>query len=301
MSEEKISSSGSWPMKNVALLLTSAFIWGTAFVAQSMGSEHLGAFTFNALRFLIGVMVLCPCIALFDRAARRSGEAVPSKLPLAGGFFCGLALFCGAAAQQLGIPLTTIGKTSFITSMYIVLVPILNLFRGKKAGLALWVGVASAVAGLYLLCLNETLSVNRGDALILLSALMYSGHILLVERYSAQSDCLRLSCIQFLVCGLLSAAVMLVLESPQWASVRAAWKSVLYTGIFSSGVAYTFQVIGQRGIDPTLSAIVLSLEAVFGVLAGWVILGQVLSAREAWGCVFMFCAIILAQLPQRHG
>ena len=289
-------------LKSISMLLTTALIWGAAFVAQSVGNQYVGALTFNAMRFIIGGVVLIPCIAFFDRAAARRGQKAATAFPArrelwTGGVLCGLALCAGAAAQQFGILFTTVGKTGFITALYIVIVPLVNSFRGRRSGAALWLGVTLAVTGLYLLCMTESLSVGRGDLLVLLCAGVFAVHILLVDYYSPRVDCLRLSCIQFFVSGTVSAIFMFIFEAPQWPSICAAWKPVLYAGVFSSGIAYTLQTLGQKDLDPTVASLVLSLEAVFGVLAGWLLLGQVLSCRESWGCVLMFCAIMLAQLP----
>lgn len=291
--------------KSILMLILTAFIWGFAFVAQSVGMDYVGPFTFNASRFLIGGLVLIPCIRFLDWLAVKNGgrSGAPQtreekRALLTGGLLCGAAICAAAGVQQMGIAYTTVGKAGFITALYIVLVPILGIFLGKRPSKAVWLGVALAVAGLYLLCITEGLAVGRGDLLVLLSAAFFSVQILLVDHYSPKVDCVRLSCLQFLVSGVISAVIMMLAgEQPTLASLGAAWAPILYAGVLSSGVAYTFQVVAQKRTDPTIASLVMSLESVFSVLAGWLLLRQALSIREAVGCLLMFAAIILAQLP----
>ncbi|MGN0355858.1 MAG: DMT family transporter [Muricoprocola sp.] len=296
----------SW--KNPLLLFLTAVIWGVAFVAQSVGMEYIGPFTFNCIRCLIGGLVLIPCIWLLDRF--KGKESMQSETPqkvsvksdktvLTGGVCCGLALFVASNLQQVGIQYTSVGKAGFITAMYIVLVPVLGIFLKKRIGVKVWVSVALAVAGLYLLCITEGFSIGKGDFLVLLCAFFFSIHILVIDYFSPKADGVRLSCIQFLVCGLLSGICMLLTEKPDLGAILQAWMPILYAGVLSCGVAYTLQIIGQKGMDPTVASLILSLESVVSVLAGWVLLGQSLSAKELFGCVLMFGAIILAQLPER--
>lgn len=266
--------------------------------------EHMGAFTFNAARFLIGGVVLLPCIPLLDKlaggGARRPVTPRQKKTLLAGGVSCGVALWAAATAQQFGVGLTTVGKAGFITALYIVLVPVLGLAAGKRAGARLWASVALAVAGLYLLCMQGSFRLGAGDTLVLLCSLLFAVHILLIDHFSPLVDGVRMSCIQFFVAAGLSALGMLAFEQPSWQAVTAAWAPVLYAGVLSSGVGYTLQIIGQRGMDPTVASLLLSLESVFSVLAGWLLLGQALSARELGGCALMFGGILLAQLPGKR-
>ena len=256
-------------MRQSLLLLLTATIWGVAFVAQSVGMDYIGPFTFNVVRNVIGGLVLIPCIAVFHRTGAKEEDA--GKTPgsqknlLLGGICCGVMLFVAGNLQQIGIQYTTVGKAGFITAMYIVLVPILSIFLGKKAGIKIWAAVALAVAGLYILCMTDgSFSLQKGDLFVLLSA----------------------------VC-------MWLFEKPDMGAVLQAWIPVLYAGVFSCGVAYTLQIVGQRGMNPTVASLILSLESVISLIAGWVILGQALSVRELSGCVLMFAAIILAQLPER--
>ena len=282
----------------------TATIWGVAFVAQSVGMDYIGPFTFNAVRNAIGGLVLLPCIALLRRTGAKEEDAVPApgsrKNLLLGGACCGVLLFVASNLQQIGIQYTTVGKAGFITAMYIVLVPILSIFLGKKAGIKIWAAVVLAVAGLYILCMTGgRFSLQKGDLLVLLSAFAFSVHILTIDHFAPLADGVKMSCIQFFVCALLSAVCMWLFEEPDMGAILQAWVPVLYAGVLSCGVAYTLQIVGQRGMNPTVASLILSLESVISLIAGWVILGQALSARELSGCVLMFSAIILAQLPER--
>ena len=288
-------------LKGTAMLLLTAFIWGIAFVAQSDGMNYVGPFTFNCVRMVIGGLVLIPCIFILERMkgsrTEKKVERTNKKYMFIGGILCGIALGAAAALQQIGIQYTTVGKAGFITAMYIIIVPVLGIFFRRKAGVRVWISVIIAVAGLYLLCMSGSLKLGRGDLLVLLCALVFSVHILLIDYFSPKTDGVKMSCIQFLTAGLISAVPMLLFEKPAVGDITAAWLPILYAGVLSCGVAYTLQVIAQKDADPTVASLVLSLESVFSVLAGWVILGQVLSGREILGCVLMFAAIILAQLP----
>lgn len=313
--------------KSPALLFLTAVVWGVAFVAQSVGMDYVGPFTFNCIRCLIGAVVLVPCIWFLDgwkqrpggascgresagaqdsaSCSRRSagaqdGASDGSHALLAGGICCGLALFVASNLQQIGIQYTTVGKAGFITALYIVMVPVFGIFLKKRAGIRVWVSVALAVAGLYLLCITDRLALGKGDILVLLCAVVFAVHILVVDHFSAKTDGVRMSCIQFLVCGLLSGVCMLIMERPEMPLILQAWQPILYAGVFSCGVGYTLQIVGQKGTDPTVASLILSLESVVSVLAGWLLLGQRLSVRELGGCALMFAAILLAQLPERR-
>lgn len=313
--------------KSPALLFLTAVVWGVAFVAQSVGMDYVGPFTFNCIRCLIGAVVLVPCIWFLDGWKQRQGGAScgresagaqdsascsrrsagaqdgasdGSHALLAGGICCGLALFVASNLQQIGIQYTTVGKAGFITALYIVMVPVFGIFLKKRAGIRVWVSVALAVAGLYLLCITDRLALGKGDILVLLCAVVFAVHILVVDHFSAKTDGVRMSCIQFLVCGLLSGVCMLLTEHPEMRLILQAWQPILYAGIFSCGVGYTLQIVGQKGTDPTVASLILSLESVVSVLAGWLLLGQRLSVRELGGCALMFAAILLAQMPERR-
>ncbi len=289
--------------KNLCLLFVAALLWGTAFVAQSVGMDHIGPFTFNAVRSLVGGVALIPVILFFNRRKspqRRQTERANRKTLLLGGVCCGLALGVASCLQQVGIQYTTVGKAGFITALYIVIVPILGLFFHKKVGVKLWVSVVVAILGLYLLCMSGSLRLSWGDFLVLLCALCFSAHIMVIDYFSPKVDGVQMSCLQFFVAGIFSAVLMLAVEGvPDPHAVAISWMPILYTGVLSSGVGYTLQIIGQKGVNPTVASLVLSLESVISVLAGWVILNQSMSAREVLGCVLMFGAIILAQLPER--
>ena len=292
------------PAKNLFILFLTALIWGTAFVAQSVGMDHIGPFSFNAARSFVGGVALIPVIFFFDRfktAEKKAEEAANKKVLLLGGVCCGLALGVASCLQQVGIKYTTVGKAGFITAMYIVIVPILGLFLGKKVGVKLWISVVIAIAGLYLLCMSGSLTLQKGDLLVILCAFAFSVHIMVIDHFSPLTDGVKMSCIQFFVAGLVSLVPMLIAEgTPAPVDLLRSWMPVLYCGVLSSGVAYTLQIIGQRGVNPTIASLVLSLESVISVLAGWAILHQTMSGREILGCVLMFAAIILAQLPDRR-
>lgn len=282
-------------MRNSLLLLLTAFIWGAAFVAQSVGGEAVGCFTFNGVRSLIGALVLLPVIWLMDAKKKED-----QKTLITGGICCGVMLCIASNFQQFGISFTTVGKAGFITAMYILIVPILGLFMKKKPGLQVWLGVVLAVMGLYLLCMtSESFSLSKGDFLVLICAGFFSLHILIIDYFSPKVDGVRMSCIQFLVCGILSMVMAFIFETPEFSAILSGWLPILYAGVLSCGVAYTLQIVGQKNMDPTVASLILSLESVFSVLAGWLILNQTLSLRELSGCVLMFLAIILAQLPQK--
>ncbi len=292
------------PLKNSLLLLLTATIWGVAFVAQSVGMDYVGGFTFNMARSLIGSAVLLPVIWFMGRNSSKKAEEIQGsgsrKDLLLGGLTCGILLCLASNFQQFGIKYTTVGKAGFITACYIVLVPILGLFLKKKCSPFIWLAVAMSVAGLYLLCITDGFSIGKGDILVLICAVLFSFHILVIDYYSPKVDGVKLSCIQFLVCGILSGIPALIFEKPEMSAVLTAWQPILYAGVMSCGVAYTLQIIGQKNMNPTVASLILSLESCISVLAGWVILGQQLSAREIAGCVIMFAAIILAQLPQKE-
>ena len=287
-------------MKNNILLVLTALIWGCAFVAQSVGMDYVGPFTFNMARFLIGAIVLLPVIWFMDRQRKTSAEkGAGQKTLIIGGICCGIALAVASNLQQWGILFTTVGKAGFITAMYIVIVPLLGIFIGKKVRPLIIGCVAIAVVGFYFLCMTESLRLGLGDFLVLLCAIAFSIHILVIDHFSPKVDGVKMSAIQFLTAAIISAVPTLLWEQPVFTEILQAWQPVLYAGIMSCGVAYTLQIIAQKNADPTVASLLLSLESVFSVLAGWVLLGQGLSLKELFGCVLIFCAIILAQLPEK--
>lgn len=291
-------------LRSSAMLALTALIWGVAFVAQSEGMNYVGGFTFNCCRFLVGGFVLIPCIfflrkvngtqqeelSVADRRSRR-------RVGLTGGICCGIFICIASSLQQFGIAYTTVGKAGFITALYIVIVPLFGLFLKKKVGMNIWVSVVIAAVGMYLLCITEGFSIGRGDFLVFLCAIGFSLHILVIDYFSPKADGVVISCVQFFTAGIISCVLMMVFEKPSWSAVFSAWAPVLYAGVMSCGVGYTLQVVAQKHVEPTVASLIMSLESVFSVLAGWVLLGQSLSARELLGCVFVFGAIILAQIP----
>ena len=287
-------------MKNNVLLVLTALIWGCAFVAQSVGMDYVGPFTFNMARFLIGAVVLLPVIWFMDRQRKTGAEkGAEQKTLIIGGICCGIALAVASTLQQWGILFTTVGKAGFITAMYIVIVPLLGVFIGKKVRPLIIGCVAIAVVGFYFLCMTESLRLGLGDFLVLLCAIAFSIHILVIDHFSPKVDGVKMSAIQFLTAAIISAVPTLLWEQPVFTEILQAWQPVLYAGVMSCGVAYTLQIIAQKNADPTVASLLLSLESVFSVLAGWVLLGQGLSLKELFGCVLIFCAIILAQLPEK--
>lgn len=307
---------------NLMLLLT-ALIWGASFVAQRAGMDYVEPFTFNGIRSLIGSLVLVPVILLLTKMNQSSGdpqeeESSPESSPessaksspeekraekktlITGGISCGVVLFIASSLQQIGVVYTTAGKAGFITALYIVLVPILGIFIGKKIRPVVWLCVAFSVVGLYLLCMNGSLSIGKGDLLVLLCALAFAVHILVIDYFSPKTNGVKLSCIQFLVCGLLSLIPMFLLETPVLSNILACWVPLLYAGVLSCGVAYTLQVVAQKNTDPTIASLLLSLESVFAAISGAIILHEHMALRELTGCIIMFAAIIIAQLPSKE-
>lgn len=291
--------------KNPVLLLITAIIWGIAFVAQSVGMDYIGPFTFNFVRNIIGGLVLIPCIWFLNKLKTKENPVAKEenkldrKTLLIGGICCGIALCLASNMQQIGIQYTTVGKAGFITALYIIIVPIMGIALKKKCGIQVWISVVIALAGFYLLSIKEGFRLEAADAYLLCSAVLFSIHILVIDYFSPKTDGVKMSCIQFFVCGLLSVVPMFVFENPQISDILKSAGPILYAGVLSSGVAYTLQIVGQKNVNPAIASLILSLESTFSVLAGWVVLKQQLSSREALGCVMMFAAIILAQLPDR--
>ena len=294
----------SIPVRNSLLLLLTATIWGVAFVAQSVSMDYIGGFTFNAVRNLIGALTLLPVIWGLGKTKapeekKRIQASSDRKTLITGGICCGILLCFASNFQQFGIKYTSVGKAGFITACYIVIVPIIGIFLKKKCSPFIWIAVILSLCGLYLLCLTpgEGFAIGKGELLVLICAFLFSLHILTIDHFSPLVDGVKMSCIQFLVCGILSGIPALIFESPDLAGIFAAKIPVLYAGVMSCGVAYTLQIIGQKDMNPTVASLILSLESCISVLAGWILLNQKLSARELSGCVLMFAAIILAQLP----
>ena len=295
-------------MRANLLLFFTAFIWGVAFVAQDVAADALEPMSFNGIRMACAALALLPTVWMMDRRSQRTGEGfcwkkmTPSdrRTMLVGGACCGVMLALGSVLQQAGLTLGAgAGKAGFITALYIVLVPVLGLFWGKKVGKLVWIAVALSVAGLYLLCMQGGFTIEVSDLVLILCALCYSGHILVVDHFSRRTDCVKLSCVQFAVTSALCLVGAALFEHPTWEGVKTCIIPLLYAGVMSAGLGYTFQILAQRDAEPTVASLLMSLESVFAVLAGWVILGDMLSARELMGCVLMAGGIVLAQLPQK--
>lgn len=285
------------------LLFLGSMIWGASFVAQAVGMEYVEPFTFQAIRCLMGSAVLVPVILFRDKKMpdkNRPVTAADKKTLWQAGLSCGLVLFVAVTLQQLGLLYTTAGKSGFVTALYIILVPILGLFLRKKVKPWVWGSVVLAIVGLYLLCVSETMSIGTGEWLTLCCSLFFSIQILLIDHFSPRVDGVRLSCLQFLISGLISIVPMVLWETPNWDAIVRCWLPLCYSGILSSGVAYTFQIVGQAHTEPTVASLLMSLESVFSVLFGWILLGQALRPKELFGCVLVFSGVILAQLPEKR-
>ena len=291
--------------KHSLMLMLCAFIWGTAFVAQSAGSG-MGAYSFLAGRSWLAVLVLLPTVRAFDALHRRHGAAygwpkapADRRLLLTAGLCCGTLLFAASAAQQIGITLNpSTAKAGFLTAMYVVLVPVFGLFLGRKGSAQLWVSMAIAVVGLYLLCMKDGFgSIQSSDGLLLLCAVLFSFQIMAVDHFSPQMDGVRLSLVEFFVVSVESTVAAFLFEQPAMAEFVTYAGPILYCGVMSSGVAYTLQILGQRDVNPAIASLIMCLESVFSALGGWLLLHQSLSMREVFGCTLIFAAVVLAQLP----
>jgi len=284
------------------MLLVTATIWGVAFVAQSEGMNHVGTFTFNACRFVIGGAVLIPFMVFTRKKSGRTAvqskeEKQSIRTGIKGGICCGICLFLASSLQQSGIVHTTVGKAGFITSLYIIIVPLLGLLVHKKVGKNIWISVPIAAAGMYLMCIDDKFAIGYGDFLIFLCAVGFSLHILVIDYFTPKADGILISCVQFFTAGGISTVMMFIAEEPAWSGIIAAAIPILYAGVLSCGVGYTLQVIAQKKVEPVVATLLMSLESVFSLLAGLIILSQVPTARAAVGCTLVFGAIILAQIP----
>lgn len=288
---------------SAAELLLTAFIWGVAFVAQSVGMDYIGPFTFICVRNIIGGLVLIPLIfflSKIDKTNRSEQEAGEyKKNTLLGGICCGVFLCAASCFQQFGIMYTTVGKAGFITALYIIIVPILGIFIKKRVAGIVWLSSVIAIAGFYMLSISGQVSISKGDILVLIGALLFSFHILVIDYFSPKGNSVAISCIQFFTVSIICGILMFIFENPQIMDILEAYIPILYAGVMSSGVAYTLQIVGQKNMEPTVASLILSLESVFSALAGWMLLGQGLSTKELIGCGLVFAAVILAQLPQK--
>ena len=289
-------------LKGSLALLLASLIWGMAFSAQSTAMRFIQPFTFVFARSIITCVVLGAAIPLLDRLSGANRESEPPfSIHVRRGVPMGLFLVAATIFQQIGLVYTTPAKSGFVTALYIVMVPILGLllFR-RRVSRFVWLGVALSLTGLILLCVGSDLSVNVGDLFTLASALMFSGQILLIDRYAAGLNSVKLSAVQFATCAVVSGLIMAFTETPSLAGVAACWTSILYVAVFSSAIGYTLQIVGQKRTDPTLASLIMCLESVFAALGGWLILGQALSPRELLGCALMLAASVIAQLPDRE-
>ncbi len=296
-------------LKGNMILLLTAFIWGLSFIAQSKGVEEVSSVAFNGIRSLLGAMVLIPVILCLDAGKKKKGDTVQGfdKTVWIGGILCGTLLFAATALQTEGMVYTSPGKSGFITALYMVIVPIIGLFMGKKPRPVIAISVMIAVCGLYLMCINDSLHINIGDVMTAICAFIFAGHILVIDYFSPKVDGVKLAMIQFLVCGIINLVWMLFDGIPSAESLMNCWGSIAYSGFLSCGVAYTLQIVGQKYTDPTSASILMSLESVFATLAtvvlislGWELTGGALTLKEITGCVLMFIAILLIQLPENR-
>lgn len=301
-------------------LLLAAIIWGFSFVAQRSGMEHIGPFTFNAARSFLGGLSLLPLIFAMNKNPKinmalsntsdnpentfqlknHNISILLNKHPLLfSGIICGIILFLALSFQQIGLVYTTAGKGAFITALYIVLVPLISIFFGEKSRPIIWVCVAMAIVGFYLISIKENLSVNIGDFLNFVSSFFYAAHILMIGFIASKLNCIKMLCIQFFVVGILSLIPAIMIEDIALESLINCWFPIFYTGVINSGLAYTLQVIGQKNVSPTLTALILSMESVFALVGGMLILGESVTIKEGIGCIIVFTAIILSQLPHK--
>ena len=279
------------------MLISAALIWGAAFVAQSVGMEYVGPFTFNFSRTLIGGLTLVAYIFLTRKKASPPASGLYTKDLFAGGIASGIVLAAASSFQQYGLMFSSVGKAGFITTLYIVIVPILGIFFGKKVSPLIWLSVFLAMFGMYMLCMTESLTVGKGDILLLIGAFFFSAHIMVIDHFSPKADCVRMSCMQFFVCSAICAVPSFIFENPEIKNIISAWLPVLYAGVFSCGVAYTLQIAAQKHSNVVVASLLLSLESVFSAIFGWLLLNEVLSAREISGCILVFLAVLLTNLP----
>ncbi|ATP11249.1 EamA family transporter [Aeromonas salmonicida] len=285
-------------MRSNMMLLMAAAIWGLGFVAQRLGMDHMGPYTFNGLRFLLGAASLLPLL-WWLKSRQPAGQSDDRRLLLTGGLLAGAVLFSAASLQQVGLLYTTAAKAGFITGLYIILVPVIGLALRHKTGTNTWVGALIAMAGLYYLSVTEDFTIGYGDLLQVAGALFWAIHLLVLDHYSSRVAPIRLASVQFLVCGLLSLAVAFTIEMPTISGAVAGWQALLYAGLVSVGVGYTLQVVGQRGAHPAHAAIILSLETVFAAIGGVLLLGEILDERAIVGCALMLAGMLISQVRLR--
>lgn len=290
-------------LRGTFCLLLATVIWGSAFVAQSVGMDLIGPFTFQAVRCALAAIGLIPVIAIadgFKKDGRTFLKRWMDKKLWGTGLLCSIPLFFACNLQQLGLVDTDAGKSAFITAMYIVIVPLIGIFRNRKVSRLIPVSVGLAVVGLYFLCCMGVTNITTGDLFLLGCALMFAIQITLIDMYAMDLDAIRLNCIQAFFCAVFSAAVMFPLETPDMGNILQCWLPLAYAGFLSMGAAYTLQIIGQKSLEPATASLIMSLESVFAVLSGWLILGEKLTLWEGVGCILVFAAVILSQIPAKE-
>lgn len=285
-------------LSGVIALLGATVIWGSAFIAQSVGMDKIGPFTFQAVRCFLAVVFLFPASALFSRG-KPFWKSWADPALWRSGVICGLALFAASSLQQIGLVYTDAGKAGFLTAMYIVFVPFLGLFLGQKPGRNALLSLIPAIVGLYLLSCTSVSGINKGDVLLLLCAVAFSVQILLIDRHCAGLDGLKLNCIQALVAAVLSVPWALLTETVDASRIASCWLPLGYAGVLSMGVAYTLQIVGQKRVAPSAAALLMSLESVFAALFGWLLLHETMTRAEVLGCVLVFAAVVISQLPEK--
>lgn len=286
-----------------AALIAAAFVWGMAFSAQSNAMRYVEPFTFVFLRSIITSAVLLLAMPLFNRLSAHGGDSAvnpPFKAHIVPGILCGVFLVLATILQQVGLVYTTPAKSGFVTALYIVIVPIMGIFMGRRVRGAVWLGLALSLTGMFLLCVTDDLSINIGDLFTLGSAFMFSCQILMVGRYAAGMNAVKLSAMQFATCAVVAGVAAFLFETPRVEGMLSCWTSILYVAVFSGALGYTLQMVGQKYADPTLASLLMCLESVFAAIGGWLLLGQSLSARELLGCALMLSASVIAQLPEKR-
>lgn len=287
-------------LANAALLL-AAFLWGTTFIAQSVGMDYIGPFTFLGTRSFIGAAALVVVALVMDNTKKRNGSYAKStsaekKILLIGGLCCGIILCIASGLQQVGLLYTSVGNAGFITSMYMLLVPVFSLFLGQRVGKKLWFCIVLAAAGLYFISITEHFTISKGDFLMILCAVAYAVQIMVIDYFAPKADAVKLSCLQFVVTGIISMVLAFVFEEPDLGRITDAIGPLLYAGIFSSGVAFTLQIVAQKIAQPTIATLFMSMESVFSLLGGIVVLHEIPNAREALGCILVLCAVVMSQV-----
>lgn len=287
-------------VKGCLILGLTALIWGAAFIAQSVGMDYIGPLTFTFCRSLLGMAVLFPVTLLVGKKPMGKALGYGDKRLLTAGALSGVFLCAATVCQQIGIQYTTAGKAAFITALYIVFTPVVGMLLGKQAGLPVWAGVLLGGVGMYLLCMTGESGMGKGDLIVFFCSILFTGQILVIDHFSSSVDCVRMSCIQFAVCTVLSGIAMLIFETPDMGAILDCALPILYAGVMSSGVAYTLQIIGQKYADVTPATLTMSLESVFAAMAGWILLREGMNGSEIVGCVLIFVAIVVAQVPMKR-